>query len=381
MADKRGKDYNKRLNYDELKDKITKKKQPINAPYRTATIIRNSNQMQNLLSMSTLDMEEHQVKQQNEQIKQTVKNEMINREQSKSNVSVVSNSEDVKRSQDDLAEMYEDSFELLEQRQKEQEQAAIEQNKEVLGKTGNLGSKLATAALTGGKQLLQIGAATAAAAAGANPAVAAVAHQATGAVLQAGYEGVTGGSSSSSSGTQPQTPKTKVPPGENWAQTPERDLDEEIKITKKQVREAKIDEIIIIMNHAYEKKLLNETQTSDWEALRDTWIDLDPKDQSGREIIRDKIIQEYAVYLTYQKSIFNQSKIMSRSTSVKPRNLVGAARKRDKSASAKARNQSTASSSGMQPIPELPFGDSGGTGGEGTKRRPGRPVGSKNKAK
>ena len=25
MADKRGKDYNKRLNYDELKDKITKK--------------------------------------------------------------------------------------------------------------------------------------------------------------------------------------------------------------------------------------------------------------------------------------------------------------------------------------------------------------------
>ena len=26
MADKRGKDYNKRLNYDELKDKITKKK-------------------------------------------------------------------------------------------------------------------------------------------------------------------------------------------------------------------------------------------------------------------------------------------------------------------------------------------------------------------
>ena len=32
MADKLGADYNKRLNYDELKDKITKKKQPINAP-------------------------------------------------------------------------------------------------------------------------------------------------------------------------------------------------------------------------------------------------------------------------------------------------------------------------------------------------------------
>ena len=45
MADKRTKDYNKRLNYDELKDKITKTKKPINAPYRTATIVRNSNQM------------------------------------------------------------------------------------------------------------------------------------------------------------------------------------------------------------------------------------------------------------------------------------------------------------------------------------------------
>ena len=66
MADKRGKDYNKRLNYDELKDKITKTKKPINAPYRTATVVRNSNQMQNLLQMSTLDMEEHQLKQQNE---------------------------------------------------------------------------------------------------------------------------------------------------------------------------------------------------------------------------------------------------------------------------------------------------------------------------
>ena len=63
MADssKRGKDYNKRLNYDELKDKITKKK-PINAPYRTATVIRNSNQMQNLLNMNNLEMEEHNVK-------------------------------------------------------------------------------------------------------------------------------------------------------------------------------------------------------------------------------------------------------------------------------------------------------------------------------
>ena len=48
MADKRTKDYNKRLNYDQLHDKITKTKKPINAPYRTATVVRNSNKMQNL---------------------------------------------------------------------------------------------------------------------------------------------------------------------------------------------------------------------------------------------------------------------------------------------------------------------------------------------
>ena len=125
MADKRTKDYNKRLNYDELKDKITKTKKPINAPYRTATIIRNSNQMQKLLQMSTLDMETHQIKQQNEQTKQAQKDEMINKEQPKSNASVVSIAEEVERSQDDLQSMYEDSFELLEQRKKEQKQAAI----------------------------------------------------------------------------------------------------------------------------------------------------------------------------------------------------------------------------------------------------------------
>ena len=60
MVDTRGKDYNKRVNYDELKDKISKQKQPINAAFRTSTIIRNSNQMQNVLQMNTLDMETHQ---------------------------------------------------------------------------------------------------------------------------------------------------------------------------------------------------------------------------------------------------------------------------------------------------------------------------------
>ena len=82
MADssKRGKDYNKRLNYDELKDKITKKK-TIDVPYRTATVIRNSNQMQNLLQMNNFDMEEHNVKLQKEQIKQAKVGELLSKTQ------------------------------------------------------------------------------------------------------------------------------------------------------------------------------------------------------------------------------------------------------------------------------------------------------------
>ena len=81
MANTRTKDYNKRLNYDELKDKITKNKQPINAPYRTATIVRNSNQMQNLLQMNNLDMEEHQAELEKEQIKQAKVGEVLSKTQ------------------------------------------------------------------------------------------------------------------------------------------------------------------------------------------------------------------------------------------------------------------------------------------------------------
>ena len=81
MADKRGKDYNKRLDYDQLTEKITKKKVPINAPYRTGTVIRNSNQMQNLLQMNNLDMEEHQAGLEKEQIKQAKVGEVLSNKQ------------------------------------------------------------------------------------------------------------------------------------------------------------------------------------------------------------------------------------------------------------------------------------------------------------
>ena len=47
------------------------KTQSINVPYRTATIVRNDNQMQNLLQMNNFDMEKHQAELEKEQIKQT----------------------------------------------------------------------------------------------------------------------------------------------------------------------------------------------------------------------------------------------------------------------------------------------------------------------
>ena len=64
------------------------------------------------------------------------------------------------------------------------------------------------------------------------------------------------------------------------------------------------------------------------------------------------------VYLSYKEGTF-KTKRPSRGRSVPPK--------------------STASSSGMQPtLTETPYGD---TGGEGTKRKPGRPLGSINKPK
>ena len=147
MADKRGNDYNKRLNYDELKDKITKTKKPINAPYRAATVVRNSNQMQNLLQMSTLDMEEHQVKLQNEQMKQAKAKDLLNGNGTSSDYQSVTSHREHQDATEDLIDLHSDTLDLLQQRQKEQEIQAIEQNKQVLGETGNLGSKLATAAI------------------------------------------------------------------------------------------------------------------------------------------------------------------------------------------------------------------------------------------
>ena len=50
-------------------------------PYRTATIIRNSNQMQKILkNINLLDMEEHQQKLQNEQVKQVTVGGLLSRD-------------------------------------------------------------------------------------------------------------------------------------------------------------------------------------------------------------------------------------------------------------------------------------------------------------
>ena len=77
--------------------------------------------------------------------------------------------------------MYSDSTDVLTQAHEEQKEKAIEQNKQTLGETGNLASKVADITLSNTKKLAQIGIAAAApAAAGGNPLVGGVAGDAAG---------------------------------------------------------------------------------------------------------------------------------------------------------------------------------------------------------
>jgi hypothetical protein len=367
MANTRGKDYDKRLNYDELKDKITKNKKPINAPYRTATIIRNSNQMQNLLAMSTLDMEEHQVKLQNEQVKQAKKDEMIKKEQPKSNVPVVSIADDVERTQDDLQSVYEDNYELLAQRQKEQEETLNNKNKQDLGETGNQASERAKN-IVKGLQMAAGGAANENVAKGLQMAADGDANKEL--QMAALYEYGTGGASSSRERATTPSP-SKPAPGEEFGQTPERNVNAELAANQRKANKTKIDTIIRYMNDAYESKELNDTQAQRWEQIMKEGKNLDVNDKEDKENLAEIIRQEYVMYLSYKKGLF-KTRSPSRPKSVSRPRSQSRPRATSQSASAP-------SSSGMQPI--LTEAVAGDTGGEGTKRGKGRPLGSKNKPK
>ena len=248
MADKRGADYNKRLNYDELKDKITKKKQPIDAPYRTATIVRNSNQMQNLLQMNNLDMQEHQAELEKEQVKQAKVGEIISKEpqvktpkkqmknvgvdasiksvdrftqagaktqetginatkQTRSTGSdsvetrVIHNSVQTMDESDVQQDQMDDAMSLLSKTSQEQQQSAINQNQSILGKAGNVAQTIAKkgkgVALKAGKGMVQTAVTTGLISQGMNPQFAGLGGSAVGAALDAGYNFTYGGSSSS----------------------------------------------------------------------------------------------------------------------------------------------------------------------------------------
>jgi hypothetical protein len=411
MADTRGKDLVKRLNYDELKDKITKTKKPIIAPYRTATIVRNSNQMQNLLQMNNFDMEKHQAQLQKEQIKQAVKGEMINKEKPQSNVPVVSNSTHFFRIADEQSEDLEETVDKLTEIKKEKEEKLNKQNAEDLSETGNLA---------------RIGAAAATSVI-ANPAVAVTSdssqsrkqqtkkeiiketkQMSTKNIIQElqdmydanflpkelaqAFERVKDEDmpnaykdkddeygkeivkalrtiresakmyennlekfkqSKASSKERAKTPPSKVPPGEEFGATPERNIDAITFFNQKKADNMKVGTITVFMNDAYENEQLNEVQTKTWENIVNKSKTLDKNDKKEQSDLGEIIRQEYAVYLSYKK------RRPSRGRSVPPK--------------------STASSSGMQPtLTETPYGD---TGGEGTKRKPGRPLGSINKPK
>ena len=288
MADKRGADYNKRLNYDELKDKITKKKVPINAPYRTATVIRNSNQMQNLLNMNNLEMEEHNVKLQKEQVKQAAARDILNGNGTSSDYQSATNHQEHQNASEDLIDLYSDSADVLTQAHEEQKEKAIEQNKQTLGETGNLASKVADITLSNTKKLAQIGiAAAATAAAGGNPLVGGVAGDAAGSLLQAGYDHL-----------------TSATPGEE-IDSYEVDVNEIIRNEKAQAKKMKPKEIFNEMEEAYKKGELTPAQN-------DTWVRIttqvkkaaQEKDKDAAKELNKIIFEEYVAYKLYSKGLF-----------------------------------------------------------------------------
>ena len=240
MADKRGKDYNKRLTLDEVTEKLSKDKKIRDVPYRTATIIRNSNQMQNLLqNMNLLDMEEHQQKLQNEQVKQVAVGELLSREpqielpkkqmkhkgvdatvQLKGRFTqagvktlstgsdavepvVIHNSAQTEEESEVLQDQMDDAVTVLNREAQDQQQSAISQQQT----SGNLASTIAKkgkrVALKAGKSIGSAAATTALIGQGLPPEFAALGGSAAGAAIEAGYTFAFGGGQSSSSGMQP----------------------------------------------------------------------------------------------------------------------------------------------------------------------------------
>ena len=422
MADTRGKDYNNRLNYDELKDKITKTKKTINAPYRTATIVRNSNQMQNLLQMNNFEMEKHQAQLQKEQIKQAVKDEMINKEKPKSNASAVTSSTQFFRMADEQSEELDETVDQLTEIQKEKEETLNKENAEELSETANLaqiGASAATSVIVN-----PVAAATSGSSQPPKQQTKKEIEKETKQMsttnliqeLQSMYdanflpkelaqefkrlrdEDMPNATkdkddeyaneivkvlrnirvaakmyennlekfkqSNTSSKERAKTPPSKVPPGEEFGATPERNVNVESLSHQERADKMTVGTITRLMNDAYENELLNEVQTKTWENIVKKSKTLDQNDKKEKSDLGKIIRQEYVEYLSYKQSTFR-----TRSQS-RPR--------RSQSTSAKTRSKSASSSSGMQPIlTEVPYGD---TGGEGTKRR-GRPPGVKNKPK
>ena len=85
-------------------------------------------------------MEEHQVRLQKEQIKQSVKQEVLNGIGSSTEEYLWQIYRKLHRTHDDLQLMYEDSFDLYNQRRKEQDEASTNKNKQVLNETATLSS-------------------------------------------------------------------------------------------------------------------------------------------------------------------------------------------------------------------------------------------------
>ena len=184
--------------------------------------------------------------------------------------------------------MYSDSTDVLTQAHEEQKEKAIEQNKQTLGETGNLASKVADITLSSTKKLAQIGiAAAATAAAGGNPLVGGVAGDAAGSLLQAGYDHL-----------------TSATPGEE-IDSYEVDVNQIIINEKAKAKKMKPKEIFNEMDEAYKKGELKPAQN-------DTWLRIttqvkkaaQEKDKDAAKELNKIIFDEYVAYKLYSQGLF-----------------------------------------------------------------------------
>ena len=281
--------------------------------------------MQKLLQMNNFDMEKHQAQLQKEQIKQAVKGEMINKEKPQSNVPVVSNSTAFFDIYDDVVDDEQNTIDLLTETLKEKEEILNKQNAEDLSETYNI-AQIGAAAATS----VIANPVVAATSDSSQPRkqqtkqeiIKETKQMSTTNIIQElqqmydanflpkelaqDFERIKDEDmptaykdendeyrkeivkalrtiresakmyennlekikqSKASSKERAKTPPSKVPPGEEFGATPERNIDAITFSNQKQADKMKVGTITVFMTDAYDNDQLNEVQTKTWENI------------------------------------------------------------------------------------------------------------------